>query len=172
MHLDDYSKNNHCITCKKSITNKSIRCRICSNKLRTKIKQKSYCIICNKELSLPEYKRCQKHANIQKALEGKIGHHGQHVYYKGIHLKSGWEEAFVKWCDKNHTKWQYESKTFDLDNTTYTPDFYLPETDEYVEIKGFWRDDAKKKFELFKKQYSEIKIIILNKIELQKLRII
>jgi predicted nuclease of restriction endonuclease-like RecB superfamily len=61
-------------------------------------------------------------------------------------LKSGWEEAFAKWCDRNKTKWLYESKTFNLGETTYTPDFYLSESDTYIEIKGFWRDDAKKKF--------------------------
>jgi predicted nuclease of restriction endonuclease-like RecB superfamily len=171
MYKQDYSKNKHCIECNKSITNRSIRCRFCANKLRRKIKQKSYCQICGKELSLYKYKLCQKHANIQKAKDGKIGHHGQHINYKGIHLKSGWEEAFVKWCDKRNIKWLYEPKTFDLGETTYTPDFYLPEFKRYIEIKGFWRDDAKKKFNLCRKNF-KINLVLCNKKVLQKLGVL
>ena len=57
-------------------------------------------------------------------------------------------------------------KTFDLGNTTYTPDFYLPEFHLYIEIKGFWRDDAKKKFQEFEQKYCGEKIKILNENEL------
>lgn len=104
-------------------------------------------------------------------MYGKVTH-GKWNKYKSTWMRSSYEISFAKWLDENHIKWLYESKTFDLGNTTYTPDFYLPENDTYIEIKGFWRDDAKKKFNLFKKQYSKIKIEILDKIKLQSLRII
>jgi predicted nuclease of restriction endonuclease-like RecB superfamily len=93
---------------------------------------------------------------------GKSSPHGKHINYSNIWMKSGWEEAFAKWCDRNNIGWVYEPKTFDLGDTTYTPDFYLPGTYKYIEIKGFWRTDAKKKFKLFKKQYPNILIIVLN----------
>jgi hypothetical protein len=102
---------------------------------------------------------------------GKITH-GKGEYYNNVWMRSSYEIAFAKWLDKNKIKWCYESKTFDLGNCTYTPDFYLPETDTYVEIKGYWREDAEKKFRLFKEKYSNTKIEIINKIKLQSLRII
>lgn len=73
-------------------------------------------------------------------------------------------------------KWTYESKAFELivDNkdTTYTPDFYLPEFDCWIEIKGYWRDDAKVKFKEFEKKYINVNIKVLNKKELLEMSII
>jgi len=51
-------------------------------------------------------------------------------------------------------------KIFDIDYNnkegTYTPNFYLINGNKYIEIKGWWRDDAKIKYESFIKQYSHI----------------
>ena len=78
-------------------------------------------------------------------------------------MRSSWEVAYAKWLDKNGYKWQYESKTFDLGNSSYTPDFYLPKKDMYIEIKGYYRESFIKKFKKFKKMYPEINIQIENK---------
>jgi len=83
-------------------------------------------------------------------------------------MRSSWESRVAQWFDMSNIKWQYESKTFDLGNTTYTPDFYLPEFNLYIEVKGFWRDDAKEKFELFKQIYCGERIKILEKEELKQ----
>ncbi len=93
--------------------------------------------------------------------------YGKGGKYKSIWMRSSYELKFAKYLDKNHIKWLYESKTFDLGNTTYTPDFYLPEFNLYIEVKGFWRDDAKKKFEEFKQRYCGIRIKTLEKSELK-----
>ena len=117
--------------------------------------------------------------NISKAnsgknngMFGKIAKHGKGAYYKEIYMRSSWEVAYAKYLDKNNIKWEYESKVFDLGNATYIPDFYLPEQDLYIEIKGWWRDDAKKKFDLFKIKYKDINIKILMELELQEMGII
>jgi hypothetical protein len=98
---------------------------------------------------------------------GKRAEHGKRILYKKVLFRSSWEVKYAKYLTKNHIKWLYESKTFDLGNSTYTPDFYLPESDTYVEIKGWWRDNAKKKFRLFKKKYSDIKIEVLTEVLLK-----
>jgi len=92
--------------------------------------------------------------------------------YKQIGFRSSWEVAYAKYLDKNKIKWLYELKVFDLGDTTYTPDFYLPETNEYIEIKGYWYRDTYKKFKKFKKQYSKIKIKLLMEKDLKVLQII
>jgi hypothetical protein len=108
----------------------------------------------------------------KNGMFGKIAKHGKGAYYKNVYMRSSYEIAYAKYLDKNNIKWLYEYKTFDLGYTTYTPDFYLPETDTYVEIKGWWRPDAKKKFRLFKKLYSKVKIEILTKNKLKLLYIL
>lgn len=43
----------------------------------------------------------------------------------------------------------------------YTPDFYLPQTDEYIEVKGRYTDVDKAKMKLVKEQYPSIRIYFL-----------
>lgn len=92
--------------------------------------------------------------------------------YKKIKMCNYYEIIYAKYLDYNIIKWQYKPKIFDLGNTTYTPGFYLPETDTYVEIKTRWRDDIKKKFKLFQKKYYSMNIILLTQKELKKLKIL
>ena len=113
-----------------------------------------------------------KNKGKKSALFGKVAPFIKRIKYKGIKMRSSWEVAYAKYLDKQGIKWQYEPKAFDLGNTTYTPDFYLPESDTYVEIKGRWFKDAKKKFNLFRKKYYSMNIILLMKQELLKLKII
>jgi len=150
--------------------------KYCKNKI-------VYCQNCGKELNKSAYhdkaKRCWKCHNINQKGKSQIKNkginngmygkpspkgagRGKGDYYKDIWLRSSYEIAYAKWLDKNNIKWLYESKTFDLNNTTYTPDFYLPKSNTYIEIKGYWRNDAKKKFKLFKKLYKQIKIKVLD----------
>lgn len=147
----------------------------------TSINKKYYCIKCNKEINyhtaIYDKSRCQEcYLNTIKGRNhprfGKIATHSKPIYYKDICFRSSWEVKFAQWCDKNNIIWLYESKTFDLGNTTYTPDFYLPEFHLYIEIKGFWRDDAKEKFEEFQKQYQNEKIKVIEEKQLKEYNIL
>lgn len=158
-----------CIDCGKELSTNpnAIRCNACNNIryiVDKDINNKRIKGIINKYNTDPNYKLDRSGKN--SVLFGKISH-GKGSYYKSIWMRSSYEVAYAKWLDRQGIKWLYEPKTFDLGNTTYTPDFYLPEFDLYIEIKGWWRDDAKKKFEEFKKRYNEIKIKILEKRELK-----
>jgi hypothetical protein len=175
-----------CIDCNIKINYESKRCVTCFHiylsKLFKGIKPSKKCLeAARKAVSHPMLKETKK--KIQKSMMGK--NKGQKsalfgkpapfikkIKYRGIKMRSSWEVAYAKYLDKNHIKWQYEPKTFNLGNTTYTPDFYLPETDTYIEIKGRWFKDSKKKFLLFKKKYYSMNIILLMKKELVQLKII
>jgi len=89
--------------------------------------------------------------------------------YDRINMRSGWEIAYAKYLDKRKVQWQYEPKHFKLDNTTYTPDFYLPETNEYIEIKGWFTEQAKLKIKNFMKTFPDIKLQILQQKQLRKI---
>jgi hypothetical protein len=146
---------------------------------------RKHCNICGKELSInPNAEhciRCHNYLNsINKNRLIKVSNaikegwktrnfakllHSKKIKYKSIWMRSSWEVKFASWCDKNKIKWEYESKTFDLGNCTYTPDFYLPESNTYIEIKGYLRNKAKNKIRLFNQLFKNLKV--LNKQDLK-----
>lgn len=67
-----------------------------------------------------------------------------HYQYKGADLHGKWELAYAMHLDKMNIDWERckERFPYEFEEKThyYTPDFYLPETNEYVEIKGFKRE--------------------------------
>ena len=70
---------------------------------------------------------------------------------KTVSMDSTWEVAMaerldelgVKWMCNPNIKLKYLSKSRRLRN--YIPDFYLPEHDLYIEVKGYWTDAARHK---------------------------
>ena len=92
---------------------------------------------------------------------GKIAHHGKRIFYNGVRFRSKREAAFAEYLDRKKVVWEYEPKVFDLGDSTYTPDFYTPMMCTYIEFKGFWRGPDKEKFELFKKLYPKVKILLV-----------
>lgn len=169
-----FCKKYYCKICGKGIHKDTViygfgRCKSCQISQRNikdwknpKYRKRMIKIIsrkAKKRLSIPQ----------NNPMYGIPSPHGKKIKYKGNWMRSSWEVAFAKYCIKNHIKYRYESKTFDLGNMTYTPDFYLPETDTYIEIKGWWRDKAKVKFNAFKNKYSKVKIKVLMKKNLEKL---
>lgn len=190
----------YCIDCHKKLSRSSCyknikRCRSCSCKERFKDSKnhpqyidgrsilQHYCIDCNKKIC-KKAKRCLSCADKYKHKIGSLNvkgrnnnHFGKPIRpnwkkYKNIWFRSNWEVQYAKYLDKNKISWLYESKTFDLGNTTYTPDFYLPKTNEYIEIKGYKTDIFKNKIRKFKNQYRDINIKILNQKELKQLGVI
>lgn len=61
--------------------------------------------------------------------------------YKGIKMMGNWEVEFAKLLDERDIKWIYTNNKFDYvyenEIHKYNPDFYLPEFDTYIEIKGY-----------------------------------
>jgi hypothetical protein len=154
----------------------------CDNEInwQTAVHGDGRCVICyhnfNRGKNNPMYGRRGKRA----PRYGTPASHGQHSKYKGICMRSSWEISYAKYLDKNNIKWVYEPKAFEiiyeykgkLKEGTYRPDFYLPETDGYIEIKGYWRDDAKIKFEAFKEQHSNLIIQVLMKKDLLEIGVL
>ena len=92
-------------------------------------------------------------------------------------FKSTWELKVANYLSDNNIKWEYESKTFEMilnnKEITYTPDFFIPETNTIIEVKGYWRDDAISKYNLFvEEQKQNFNIEVWDKIKLKQLNII
>lgn len=68
----------------------------------------------------------------------------------------GWEDLVAEHWNKQKIKYISQSKTFNLDELgKYTPDFYLPDQNVWIEVKGRWFDEQSKlKWEKFHFLYS------------------
>lgn len=69
-------------------------------------------------------------------------------------------------------EWKYEPVTFDIGGHTYTPDFYLPRYDQFIEVKNFWNDASAKRDQLFRSANPNVCLRVLLRDEymaLQKL---
>lgn len=111
------------------------------------------------------------HTGKKNPMYGKQTH-GNFGIYKGTFMRSSYELNFAKWLDLSEIAWQYEPSRFNLGNTTYTPDFYLPEFDCWIEIKGWWHPKNLRKFRKFKSQWKEINLKVFDSNVLQEMGII
>ena len=87
-----------------------------------------------------------------------------------INCRSGYEVIYANWLMENDIDFEYEPKCFHVaKNRNYTPDFYLINSDEYIEIKGTFKvnnSHQKDTIEIFKENYNH-KVIFWN--ELRKI---
>ena len=167
------------------------RCNKCANKDKRAYNyidgrgtKKYYCKDCGKKITYQSAiygtGRCRKCASIIAAPKRKGRKNGMfgkvisipRIKYENIWMRSSWETAYAKYLDSKNIKWEYEEKRFYFEDCSYLPDFYLPETDEYIEIKGWWRDKDKRKFYLFKENYPDINIKLLMGKQLQEMGVL
>jgi hypothetical protein len=62
-----------------------------------------------------------------------------------VKMRSGWEIKTAKYLTSKNINWYYEYKWLDLGHAKYLPDFYLPDYDIFIEVKG-----RKKKIDVVK----------------------
>ena len=80
--------------------------------------------------------------------------------------RSGYEVIFSMIMNKQNIPFQYEPKEFVLQKgMRYTPDFYLPKTNEWVETKGFLKPIAVEKMNEFRRQGNKLKLLELKELE-------
>lgn len=95
--------------------------------------------------------------------------HGKRIWYQclddtWVSMRSSWEVCYAEYLTKNQIAWKYEPETFLLESgAAYTPDFYLMETNEYVEVKGWLTEQHKARIEAFRTQYPDKKLILADR---------
>ena len=91
--------------------------------------------------------------------------------YEGVHgtvsMRSSWEVKYALYLDGKGVDWQYEPKVFVLGHgnwrgASYWPDFYLPATKMYIEVKGWMPDNVRRKMAEFRRQYPKVKLKVLD----------
>ena len=56
--------------------------------------------------------------------------------YNGVLFRSRLEARYAKLLDSYNIKWAYEVEGYEYNNIRYLPDFYLPDTNILLEVKG------------------------------------
>lgn len=88
-----------------------------------------------------------------------------------INFYSRWEANIARLYTYLKIKWEYAPKSFDIGGQKYTPDFYLPESGTYVEVKNFWWSYSKIRDGKFRERYPNIRLDVILKeqyLELEK----
>lgn len=92
----------------------------------------------------------------------KNGNRGRWTWYDGTHFRSTYEARFAKALDRRNWAWVYEPRRFRLTGTSYLPDFFVPAMKCYVEIKGWFDPNSKEKIRLFREEYPEFLLVVMN----------
>jgi len=76
------------------------------------------------------------------------------------YFRSRWEANMGRYYNFVGVKWIYEQQEFEFcrikrGSRFYRPDFYLPEQNRFIEVKGWFRPEDKTKLRRFKKYYPE-----------------
>lgn len=117
-----------------------------------------------------KHKRLKKLVTIDQQTQVKqLGGKGNSYQYTktGMRLdlgsnttyRSGWEADFARILTVHRIPFQFEPTTYTFPikrgTKTYTPDFYLPNTDEFIEIKGWFDDKSRIKLKRWSKYYPD-----------------
>lgn len=84
-----------------------------------------------------------------------------------IYFYSRWEANIARLFNLLNIEWQHQPRIFDLGNQKYTPDFYLPEQNTYLEIKNFWWSYSIERDRKFRKIYPDIRLDVILKNDYQ-----
>ena len=83
------------------------------------------------------------------------------------YFRSRWEANIARYLSFLNIKWEYEKHRFSFNEIksgilSYMPDFYLPELDVWIEVKGWMNEVSKLRLKYFEQFYSdEFKKLIL-----------
>ncbi|NDG30463.1 hypothetical protein EB118_10385 [bacterium] len=90
------------------------------------------------------------------------------IIFDGVKFQGRWELEFYQYCKNNNIIIERSNEYFEYEwNGTrkYFPDFYLPETETYVEVKGYETDRDRAKWNQFPK-----KLLVIKKKEISDIR--
>lgn len=75
-----------------------------------------------------------------------------------LYFYSRWEANYARLLDYLDIYWVHQPRAFTLPSQKYTPDFYLPEIDTYIEIKNYLSAYSKKRDEEFRAAYPKVRL--------------
>lgn len=91
-----------------------------------------------------------------------IEHHKRSAgYHQGVRMRClNSEGVFAQEMDRAGITWLYEPRWFTTSLGLYLPDFYLPEFDIWIDVKGYMRPKALAKIEAFRAELGKCLVIV------------
>ena len=83
-------------------------------------------------------------------------------------MRSSYELAYANWLDAKEIQWKYEPRFILSDGRAFSPDFQLSNGD-IIEIKGYWTEVGRTKWDLFCVEYPLVNKKVLMKSDLIEL---
>jgi hypothetical protein len=99
-----------------------------------------------------------------KQLLNGIGHS---IWYEvnGVKVQGSWEKLVAEFLTENSIKWERRYLIYDKIKR-YTPDFYLPDYDIYIEVKGWMKEkDINKMYKVIQEHFIDLRIIEYNELK-------
>lgn len=114
----------------------------------------------------PIHREIKSNQQIERITNGDMKHLGRGISGVrediGHFVRSRLEANYARILKYQCEPYLYEPRTFKLsDGRHYMPDFYLTNSDTYIETKGYWSQESREKFKMFQKEYPHIKIHVL-----------
>lgn len=123
--------------------------------------KKKYCsVLCNIKVT-------GSRPTSPKASRGKAGIRKD--VSDSIYFYSRWEANMARLYTLLGIEWEYAPRSFDIGGQMYTPDFYLPETDTYVEVKNFWGEYSRVRDAKFRAAHPSVRLEVILKEEYTEL---
>ena len=121
--------------------------------------------------------RKEKHSKIMSEVaknnpesyrHGNKGGRTKIYKHKGFSLRGTWELLTAKYLDIKGIKWTNKVKSFSYvyegKERSYYPDFYLPDFDRYIEVKGYQTEKDLAKWQVVEN------LIVIKKNEINKIK--
>lgn len=90
---------------------------------------------------------------------------------KELICQGSWERKCVMLLNNKQINFEWQPNIFTLDDgRTYTPDLFIVDENKWIEIKGYFYDDAEEKWDWFHKKYPNSEL--WNKKKLKELNIL
>jgi len=81
----------------------------------------------------------------------------------GQYFRSGWEANVARILTYKRKHWEYETMTFEFEtNVSYTPDFYLPDENIFIEVKGRMDEKSQRQLELMNVKYPDVTVVVID----------
>lgn len=92
---------------------------------------------------------------------------GRRADLGGSFFRSAWEANVARWLTFHGRKWLYEPKTFWFETVrrgarSYTPDFFLPDENRYIEVKGWMDAKSRTKLKRMAKYFPDVQIEVID----------
>lgn len=126
------------------------------------------CVLRGKTKPLPPMSDDARASLSKRMSENNPGGKSKWYEVNGIKVQGTWERNFALWCNEQNIKWiRPASLIYEIEGKRkrYCPDFYLPDKELYIEIKGYWWGNDRQKMKAVLDQYPDIKIKIIDTLD-------